>query len=336
MDSKLKKIIGAIIGCVAIGGGYILWQYKLSVPIDDNTLGKNIVKTSKVVQQQNDRAIKSVQGTVKSGSDIKILLRSRYPNSFGESSTVEWNDTLGLYEVVNGLQVLYVTNNGKNVISGHVYDLRTGLDYTDAKIAEVSKIDVRSLPLNKFIKVVNGDGSRVIYVFAYLDDQFKKYYNDTLANINNASIYILINKATENDSDDEYIKIYKEKLFKAIYCSDDSERELKNFLKPAKWNPLTNTIDNCNQKIKDDDVSGIFSKYRIVWSPSLFLANGNRYKALPDYQLNQILDKTFESSVKQVQSNGVSSDLGANQILQKNNTSSPKPTQKPTGMGSNT
>lgn len=324
-----KKKMGLLLGlCATILGGYYLWQYKLSVPIDEDQIGKNVVKNSKIQQQENEKIITSVQLKVKDANDIRALLRNKYSGSFGESSTVEWKDNLGLYEVVNGLQVLYITPNGKNVISGHVYDLQTGLDYTDAKLAEVSRINIKDLPLNKFIKIKNGEGTRVLYVFAYLDDQFKQYYTNTLSNINDASIYILLNQATPNENDDDYIKTYKGRLFKSIYCSDDSERELKNFLKPAKWNPITNIVDNCNQKIKDDDISGLFSKYKILWSPSLFLGNGYRYKALPDYQINQLLLKASESQNQQ-KNGGVSNQLG--QTGTKNNTSS---TIKSGGMGS--
>lgn len=318
--SKVKKLSILLGSCGAILGCYLLWQYKLQVPVNEDTIGKNVVKNSKVVQQENDRQLKSVQGQVRDANDIKILLKNKY-SSFGESATVEWNEKLNLYEVVNGLQVLYITPNGKNVISGHVYDLQTGLDYTDAKLAEISKIDPKNLPLNKFIKISNGDGSRVIYVFAYLDDQFKDYYTKTLANINNANIYILLNQATPSENDDEYIRTYKQRLFRSIYCSDDSERELKNFLKPAKWNPITNIIDNCNQKIKDDDISGIFTNYKIVWSPTVFLGNGYRYKALPDYQLNQLLLKAGESATETQKNNGVSGQLVNTNTTQKTNAS---------------
>ena len=330
MDKKtiMKKVGIPLVALGVISGGYFLWQYKLSVPIDDLQLGKNVVKNSKVVEQANDKQLKSVKANVKDANDIRAILRTKYSKNFNESSTVEWDEKLNLYEVVNGLQILYITPNGKNVISGHVYDLQTGLDYTEIRLAEVSKINVNELPLNKFVKIVNGNGNRVIYVFTYLDDQFKEYYNTTLSNINNSSIYILINQATPNVNDDEYLRIYKQKLFKSIYCSDDSERELKNYLKPAKWNPLTNLVDNCDKKINDDNIDSIFNKYKILWSPTLFLENGYRYKALPIYQLNQILDKNEKESNVKVKTKGVSSELGLNK-------ESSKPIVKKTEMGSN-
>lgn len=320
MNLKKKIIIGCC-GVAVLATGIIFYNnerqtYKNHQLILENKakidgiVGKNEVKSSIDSEQKSTNQIKNIQGSIKDADDIRAILRAKYSNSFGESSTVTWNDKLYLYEVVNGLQVLYITPNGKNVVSGHVYDLNTGLDYTDVKIAEISKINVKDLPLNKFVKLVNGDGSRPIYVFAYLDDQFKQYYTTTLANINNASIYVLLNRATYTASDDDYIRTYKDKSFRAIYCSDDSERELKNYLKPAKWNPITNLVDNCNQKISDDNLNGIFDKYKIVWSPTLFMSNGYRYKALPDYQINQILNKS-ESNVSKDSSKdqGISSQM---------------------------
>lgn len=307
--NKIKKIIILIAGCGFIGGGVYLYLNRSSNIIDDSMVGKNVVKNTKETESNSNNKIVNTQSTVRDANGIKVILRTKYSASFNENATVTWNDKLSLYEVVNGLQIIYVTPNGKNVISGHVYDMQTGLDYTDSKLAEISKIDVKTLPLNKFIKLVNGDGSRVVYVFAYLDDQFKQYYNSTLANTNNTSFYILLNQATKADSDDEYIRIYKEKLYKGIACSDDSERELRNYLKPAKWNPITNIVDNCNQKIKDDNIGSVFSSYKIVWSPTLFLANGYRYKALPDYQLNQLLEMKESTTVSSQSSKKDSSSI---------------------------
>lgn len=333
---KSKKILFLIFLIVLgiVGAFYWLWGVKHTVDVDESALNKNVVKTSKVLDDTQERQIKSVQANVKDSSGIRSLLLNKY-KSFSPDATIDWNEKLSLYEVVNGLQVLYVTQNGKNVISGHVYDLQTGLDYTEAKMAEVSKINVKDLPLNKFIEIKNGDGSRVIYVFAYLDQQFKDYYNNTLSNINNVTYYILLNEATPRSDDDDYIRAYKTRIFKDVTCSDNSERELKNFLKPAKYNPITERVENCSNDNRDDTLNtpnNLFKKYKIIWSPTLFLGNGFRYKALPDYQLNQILDsKSNESQISKPSDNSVATSMGA---TSPNKIQSSKPESKKMGDNS--
>lgn len=324
-----KKIIGIAIAGIAIlgGGGYYFFGGSSGEPIEinKNSFNKNqINKESNAEKKQINESITAVKSNIRDPNDLLAMLKSKYPSVLKDNPTITFNKKIDMFELVNGLQVLYISKDGKNIIQGHIYDLATGLDYTDAKLAEIAKIDTSTLPLNSSIKLINGDGSNVLYVFAYLDDNLKKYYNDTLANINNTTIYLFLQKATYSQNDDQYITNYKEKIYQWVYCSDNKEREFANYLKPGKFSPITNSIDNCQMYLKSYNDLKIFDTYKIVYSPTVFTENGYRYKAIPEVQLKPLMVK------KSATSNNSSSPMSNNQNKAQNSSA---PTNMANQMG---
>lgn len=289
-----KKILYGVISAsilLCAGGGYYLYGNNGElVQINEKSINQNqIKKETNADKKQLNESMIAVKSNIRNENDLLAMLKSKYPSVLKNDPTITFNKKIDMYELINGLQVLYISADGKNLIQGHIYDLATGLDYTEARLAEIAKIDTGSLPLNNAIKMVNGDGSNTLYVFAYLDDGLKKYYNDTLSNINNTTIYLFLQKATFTNGDDQYITNYKEKLFQWVQCADNKEREFANYLKPGKFTPVTNSIDNCQETLKTYNDLKIFDTYKIVYSPTVFTSNGYRYKALPDYQLKQFM-----------------------------------------------
>lgn len=331
MNKKRKILLSlfGIVGISAIGGAayYVLFtdnsvdEYKkiLSSPNktedDDkkNILRNNITKTdikrgaSDIEQARKD----------KNENDIAVIIKSRYSNVWKEDATVKWRSDLNLFEFINGLNVLYITADGNSLIQGHIFDINTGLDYTDQTLAKISKIDTSKLPIKDAIKIINGDGKDTLYVFGYLDDNLKNYYRSVLDNYNNVTIYVFLNKAKLNTNDDSYTKNYKEKIYKDIQCSNDKAREFSNYLRASKLVSVTERIDDCQKYLSEQyDANKIFNDYKISWSPTIFTVNGNRYKSLPDYQLKVVIEK--DSKPENKPTNNVNSSAPI-----KNNSSKP-------------
>ena len=75
----------------------------------------------------------------------------------------------GVYEVVMGQNVAYVGGDGRHFLFGHLFDMRTQQDLTAAKLAqsdetlgEARQVNFATLPLQDAVKVVKGDGSRLL------------------------------------------------------------------------------------------------------------------------------------------------------------------------------
>lgn len=245
--------------------------------LHDTKVGQNLA-TQKV--QLDPKLIESAQ-QVRGPKDILAILTVKAPQLAGLNPTIVWNKDVGMYEMVAGLQVVYVDKDGKNIIQGHVINIDTGVDYTDLKIAQVTKIDTNTLNLKYAIKVVNGNGSNVLYIFSSLDDNLKTYYKSTLSQLNNTTVYYFINQSPELTTDDKYAVEYKAKAFKWVYCSDNPSRELENFLGQktnSAYSPVGSQMDNCEASIMQLESQNFARKYKIVYTPTLFTVDGNRYQ----------------------------------------------------------
>ena len=73
---------------------------------------------------------------------------------------------MGLYEVVADRNLLYVDKDVKFLFAGHIYDIANQKDLTQARLDDLSKIDIKGLPLDQAIKTVHGKGERNLYIFA--------------------------------------------------------------------------------------------------------------------------------------------------------------------------
>ncbi|MFN7094813.1 MAG: disulfide isomerase DsbC N-terminal domain-containing protein, partial [Burkholderiales bacterium] len=66
----------------------------------------------------------------------------------------------GIYEVVVGRKVFYVTADGKYLLFGNLIDPVSKKSLTEQRSQELNKIDWNKLPLDLAIKEVNGSGQR--------------------------------------------------------------------------------------------------------------------------------------------------------------------------------
>jgi thiol:disulfide interchange protein DsbC len=124
---------------------------------------------------------------------LKVL----YPATRFTSATATPID--GVYEVVMGQNVAYVGGDGRHFLFGHLFDMRTQQDLTAAKLApsneataETRQINFAALPLQDAVKVVKGDGSRVLAVFGDPRCPYCKALDEALAKLDNVTVYTFL------------------------------------------------------------------------------------------------------------------------------------------------
>ena len=71
----------------------------------------------------------------------------------------------GLFEVRVGGDIFYTDAKGDYLFIGRIVDTKTFQDYTKARVDEINKIKFADLPFYSAIKMVKGNGKRVIAVF---------------------------------------------------------------------------------------------------------------------------------------------------------------------------
>lgn len=145
--------------------------------------------------------------------EMRKLLTERMPGmQIGAITKAPYG---GLYEVViNGLNVFYTDENANIAIIGKMIDLKTKKDLVEARTQQLMHVDFASLPLDKAIVKVKGDGSRKLAVFSDPDCPFCQELEQELNKVSNVTIYTFLYPIAELHPD-------AERKAKLVWCSED-------------------------------------------------------------------------------------------------------------------
>lgn len=124
---------------------------------------------------------------------ISQKLEQTYQKQGLKVISVESTPINGLYEVlVSGNQLVYVDSKADYMLVGDLLDLHSHKSLTEARMAELSKIDFTKLPLNEAIKEVRGNGKRVVAVFGDPDCPFCKKLEQEFEQMTDVTIYTFL------------------------------------------------------------------------------------------------------------------------------------------------
>lgn len=102
-------------------------------------------------------------------ADVHAALREAIVKTTGGIVTPEEiraTPVAGLFEVKVGEELLYVDATGRYaLLQGHLIDLRTRADLTQARLDTLHAVRFQDLPLNHAVKIVRGKGTRVVALF---------------------------------------------------------------------------------------------------------------------------------------------------------------------------
>lgn len=176
----------------------------------------------------------------------------------------------GLYEIRVGSDIFYTEETGRYLFVGKVVDLSTLKDLTAARVDQLNRVPFASLPLDAAIKAVKGDGSRVIAVFEDPNCTYCRKLRQTLAGIDNITIYTFLLNILADDSAAKSA---------AIWCAPDRAKAwddwmLRNVM-PASTTPC---------RTPDEEVKALGRKLRVAGTPTIIFADGSRVSAALDAQ----------------------------------------------------
>ncbi|MQA42721.1 DsbC family protein [Rugamonas aquatica] len=170
----------------------------------------------------------------------------------------------GLYEIRIGSEILYTDKTGTYLFSGHVFNLTTSTDLTKERLEEINKIKFSDLPLDKAIKTVKGDGSRVIAVFEDPNCGYcKRFRQTTLKETDNITVYTFMYNIL---ADDSFVKS------KNIWCSPDRSKAWDDWMINNKAAPVA--AANCESP--NEQVVELGHKLGVSGTPAIFFADGTR------------------------------------------------------------
>ncbi|RTL02804.1 MAG: DsbC family protein [Proteobacteria bacterium] len=188
----------------------------------------------------------------------------------------------GLYEVVVGRKIFYVSTDGKYAMFGNLVDLGTKQSVTEQRMQELAKVDFSKLPLDLAVKQVVGDGSRKIAVFTDPDCPYcKMFEKQVVPQLNNVTVYSFMFPLPIHPDAATHAK--------QIWCSKDRAATWAAWMQ--KDTPLP-TDTSCDTSGLDQIMKVGTELVQVDGTPTIIFENGQIAPGmLPAEQLNAKLDE---------------------------------------------
>ncbi|WP_374517982.1 DsbC family protein [Undibacterium squillarum] len=200
---------------------------------------------------------------------VKKLVEPRLGDGVKVDSVVK-TPYSGLFEVRVGGDIIYTDEKAQFLFVGNVVDAKSGTNYTRNRVEELNKIKFSDLPLDSALKMVKGDGKRVIAVFEDPNCGYCKRFRKTLASLDNVTVYTFMYNILSEDS------VAKSKN---IWCSSDRNKAWDEWMLNGKM-PTATAPANC--VTPHDKVYALGRKLNVNGTPAVFFTDGTRIPGAVD------------------------------------------------------
>ena len=187
-----------------------------------------------------------------------------------------------LYEVVirtpDGPAIYYVDGRATVIITGKVFDAKTGRNLTEERERKLTAIKWESLPLQWSITSVRGNGRRKIAILSDPNCAYCKRLEEDLAKLDDITVHIL-----------PYAIIRPESVrqAKAAWCSKDRVKAWNDLMFRRIEPPAAPDCDTPVEKLVQFGRS-----IGATATPTWFLQSGERFSgALPIDQVIRLMDE---------------------------------------------
>lgn len=171
----------------------------------------------------------------------------------------------GLFEVrfrtPQGVQILYSDPKGENIIQGEIYEMKSGRNLTDERIGKLSAIKFESLPLDRAVKIVRGNGKRVLAMFSDPYCPACQSFEQTLQQVDDVTLYVFMFPVIRPERIDDS---------KSVWCASDRAKAWLD-LALRKKAPAAATCDNPVESIVT-----LGQSLGVRATPTMFFENGER------------------------------------------------------------
>lgn len=188
----------------------------------------------------------------------------------------------GLFEVrfrtPSGVQILYTDAKAENILDGNIYDAKTGRNLTEERISKLSAIKFESLPLDRAVKIVRGNGKRVAAMFSDPYCPACQAFEQTLQQVDDMTLYVFMFPVIRPERIDHS---------KSVWCSPDRS---KAWLDLALRKKVPAAAPTCENPVESTVQFG--QSIGVRATPTLFFENGERVQGgMPLAQLRARLDQ---------------------------------------------
>ena len=169
----------------------------------------------------------------------------------------------GLYEIRVGGDIFYSDAKGDYLFIGRIVDTKTFQDHTKARVDEINKIKFSDLPLESALKMVKGNGKRVIAVFEDPNCGYCKRFRQTLNEMDNVTVYTFLYNILSEDS------VTKSRN---VWCSSDRNKAWDDWMLRGK----TPETAPANCTTPHEKVLALGQKLKVTGTPTVFFTDGTR------------------------------------------------------------
>ncbi|MEO8524384.1 MAG: DsbC family protein [Caldimonas sp.] len=192
---------------------------------------------------------------------IRKNIAERLP-SFPKIDEITKTAIPGLYELRLGTDIRYTDEQGTYLIEGDLVDLRTRTNLTEQRIAKLTAIDFKTLPLKDAMVWKQGTGERKLVVFADPNCGYCKKFERDLQAVKDVTVYTFLYPILGGDSPEKS---------KAIWCAKDNTKAWREWM--LKGTPVTNSAECDASALQRNFAFG--KKHRINGTPGLVFEDGS-------------------------------------------------------------
>ena len=197
-----------------------------------------------------------------SEAELKKLIEPRLGDGV-KIDSIKPTSYSGLLEVRIGSDIFYTDAKGDYLIMGQVFKTENMRNLTKERTDELSKIKFNDLPFGDAIKIVKGDGKRVMAIFEDPNCGYCKRFRQTLAEVDNVTVYSFLIPILGGDSP---VKA------KNIWCAADNKVALEEWM--VKGKEAAAAAAEC--KNPADKLAELGRKLKVNGTPTIFFTDGSR------------------------------------------------------------
>jgi thiol:disulfide interchange protein DsbC len=201
---------------------------------------------------------------------IRKNIPERVPN-FPKIDEVTKTAIPGLYELrVLETEIYYTDEQGNYVIEGgQLIDLKTRANLTEQRIAKLTAIDFKSLPLKDAMVWKQGTGERKLVVFADPNCGYCKKFERDLQAVKDVTVYTFLYPILGGDSPEKA---------KQIWCAKDNTKAWRDWM--LKGSLVADSPQCDSSALQRNFAFG--QKHRIRGTPGLVFEDGRQQAGAMD------------------------------------------------------
>ncbi len=180
-----------------------------------------------------------------------------------KASSVVKSPYLNLYEVYVEGQIIYTDEAVSLLIDGHLIDAKTMKNVTEERIGKLSAIKFADLPLAQAIKIVKGNGKRVLVTFEDPNCGFCKRLAKSMVQTTDLTHYVFLLPILSPDSLEKS---------KQIWCSTDKAKAWTDWIIDGK---APSAKASCDTRAIQKNLE-IGKQLNVTGTPTIFFTNGER------------------------------------------------------------